>query len=71
MSWFIFKKRIKTNDLRKENFARKKKSILYLQSIGAFADLVEVTSDEESEDMDSSSDSDMSLDDWQFLNTYW
>ena len=55
-------KTIKMSDLTKESFPRKKKSIMYLQSIGAFDNLVEVTSsDEESEYMDS--DSDMSLDD--------
>ena len=55
-------KTIKMSDLIKESFPRKKKSIMYQQSIGALDNLVEVTSsDEESEDMDS--DSDMSLDD--------
>ena len=55
-------------DLIKESFPGKKKSIMYLQSIGAFDNLVEVTSsDEESEDMDS--DSDIILDGWQFSHT--
>ncbi len=44
-------KTIKMSDLIKVNFPRKKKSIIYLQSIGAFDYLVEVTSsDEESDD---------------------